>query len=143
MRGDADQEISAEGAADNSCFKGARGEMAAVCACRARDIGAVVDENARHRASRDLYAAPGQFIKRARCEIFFAELDERNACADRRVCERENVLEITTGRSAGRSRCAARNRVDNRLLQFERHCSVEPEKFWGHLQAHERSGGNA
>ena len=103
------------------------GEVAAGSARAAGDVGAVVDEKSGPRAARHLQAVRGQFIKRARLEILFAELDERDARSDCRVRERKNVLEIRTSRGAGPRRCAARNQVDNRLWQVERHLSEVAE----------------
>ena len=94
MRGDADEEVRAEGAAHDPRVERARGQLDAVAGGGARDVGAVVDEEVRPRAAREECGARGQLVERARAQVFLAQLDERDARGDGPPDEREQGQEV-------------------------------------------------
>lgn len=75
VRRNADQQLIAESAADDIDRKRARGEMNAVGACGAGDVGAVVDEQLRRTMARESCGLCGQLKESPGGKIFFAELN--------------------------------------------------------------------
>ena len=88
--------------------------MDAVAGGGARDVGAVVDEDAGRAPARESGRAHSEFVKRARGEIFFAELNQRDARGDAALDECDEACELLTVRSRLARRLAARDETGQR-----------------------------
>src|SRR5205085_11654823 len=126
VRRDAYQKLYAEDVAYCRDFERVGRQVDAVAAGGARDVGAVVDEDARLAPARDLCGGRGQLEKDAAGQLLLAQLDERDTRFGGGADECEQAAELFGLRAGRATRLAARDEVRDRSRKRSGH----PELAW-------------
>src|SRR5438270_754306 len=82
-----------------------------------REVGSVVDDDARRAPARDCRRASGEFVKYSRAQILLAQLDECDARGDGTSDEREQRGELSALARRLASRLAARDETSYRPVE--------------------------
>ena len=88
------QKIGAKCAAHNRGFERSRSQMNSISARCLRNVRAIVDQQPRRTALRQSGSTRRKLIEHSRVQIFFAKLDQVNACGNRSRDEVEEALEV-------------------------------------------------
>jgi hypothetical protein len=89
--------------------------MNAIRTSTGRDVGAIVDQDARRTLSGDRYNGGRKFKENLDGQVLLSKLDQLNAGGDGRGNLLQDVLKLFTVRRGRFSGCAAGNQIKDRL----------------------------